>query len=263
MSQISHYATEILERHNNQLFKDHCRGLMRTTDENKAIASLALAVFGEAPAVNDNGFMGSSEDADNESGLVAHAKRELELAGLFDESADYGPQIADSVLELVRVLAAQGHSGGSAMATLEVFDLVARYKPLAPVGKTEDEWIKVADELAPSEANGLWQNNRRSTTFSRDGGNTWYDIEDASLNNGDMHRRYEDLKLGDISIGEDRVRVKDDAYEGHAGSRHNGQEGLVVGVRNGLVTVKYDSDDRDLMGHQHQAGKLERYIDKV
>jgi hypothetical protein len=34
-------------------------------------------------------------------------------------------------------------------------------------------------------ADEMWQNRRRSTTFSRDGGRTWYDIDDPSLDNGD------------------------------------------------------------------------------
>lgn len=113
--------------------------------------------------------------------LVDHAKYELKLAGLFDNDSDYDGMLGDAVLELVKVFAKQGHSGFSAHRTLELFNIVANFKPLTPIGSTKDEW---ADQ---SEASGrpMWQNKRRASTFSRDGGKTWYDIDDRSLNNGD------------------------------------------------------------------------------
>lgn len=115
------------------------------------------------------------------SNLVDHAKKELELAGLFDKDSDYDGMIGDAVMELVKVFAAQGHSGFSAHQTLSIFERVAKYKPLTPIGTTEDEWVN------QSELSGypIWQNKRRGTTFSRDGGKTWYDIDDPKLNNGD------------------------------------------------------------------------------
>lgn len=114
------------------------------------------------------------------SNLVDHAKEELQLAGLFDKDSDYDGMLGNAVLELVKVFAKQGHSGFSAKATLELFNTVASFKPLTPIGTTKDEWIDM------SEASGepTWQNRRRGTTFSRDGGKTWYDIDDPKLNNG-------------------------------------------------------------------------------
>lgn len=124
------------------------------------------------------------------SNLVKHAKKELELAGLFDKDSDYDGMLGMAVLELVKVFAKQGHSGFSANWTLEVFDKVARFKPLTPIGKSKDEWMNVSD----SSTEPTWQNTRRSTTFSRDGGKTWYDIDDASLNNGDVWVRRSPLQ---------------------------------------------------------------------
>lgn len=122
------------------------------------------------------------------SNLVDHARKELELAGLFDKDSDYSGDLGTSVLELVKVFAKQGHSGFSAMRTLQIFNEVARFKPLTPIGKSKDEWMNILEMGATGEES-LWQNIRRSTTFSRDGGKTWYDIDDPKLNNGDTWKR--------------------------------------------------------------------------
>lgn len=116
-----------------------------------------------------------------ESNLIQHAKNELKLAGLFDKDSDYDGMLGKAVLELVKVFSKQGHSGFSAHQTLKIFNIVANYKPLTPIGKTMTEWMNVG-EMSGYE---LWQNTRRSTTFSRDAGQTWYDIDDPKLNNGD------------------------------------------------------------------------------
>ena len=119
------------------------------------------------------------------SNLTDHAKYELELAGMFDKDSDYEGMLGTAVMELVEVFAKQGHSGFSAHRTLAIFNEVANFKPLAPIGKSPDEWVD------QSEASGepMWQNKRRGSTFSRDGGKTWYDIDYPKLNNGDTWKK--------------------------------------------------------------------------
>lgn len=119
------------------------------------------------------------------SNLVDHAKEELKLAGLFDEGSDYDGMLGDAVLELVEVFAKQGHSGFSAQRTLAIFNEVANFKPLTPIGTTEGEWVN----MSGISNEPMWQNRRRGTTFSRDGGKTWYDIDDPKLNNRDVWQR--------------------------------------------------------------------------
>jgi hypothetical protein len=120
---------------------------------------------------------------DEVSNLVKHAEKELKLAGLFDKDSDYDGMLGEAVLELVKVFSKQGHSGFSAHQTLKIFNIVADYKPLTPIGKSKDEWMNVSENCDGYE---MWQNKRRGTTFSRDGGKTWYDIDDPKLNNGDV-----------------------------------------------------------------------------
>jgi len=100
--------------------------------------------------------------------LVEHAEREMKLAGLYDKDADYGGMIPEAVMALVKAHAEQGHSGASHALTLQIFNRVINFKTLTPVSSS-DHWNEV-------EA-GLWQNSRQSSVFSKDGGQTWYDID--------------------------------------------------------------------------------------
>lgn len=115
------------------------------------------------------------------SNLIKHARYEMDRAGLFDADADYGGAHAKQVMELIEMFDTQGHSGMSAAITLKLFCELAQFNPLGDITSDPEEWTDVAwfgDEP-------LWQNKRRGTSFSRDGGKTWYDIEDPDLDNGD------------------------------------------------------------------------------
>lgn len=114
------------------------------------------------------------------SNLVAYAETELERAGLFDKDSDYNGMLGDAALELVKVFAKQGHSGMSASIVTSLVEKLMRYEPLTPLTYEPDEWNDV------SEASGtpMWQNKRKSTTFSVDGGKTHYDLDDPKASDG-------------------------------------------------------------------------------
>jgi hypothetical protein len=122
----------------------------------------------------------SRPDWDEEgSGLMRHAKHELRLAGMYDADCDYGPGvIAEHVLALMRVFAAGGHSGGSAWLARSLFNKLAAYEPLSALTSSPDEWMVIQDPGSPSEPTGLWQNRRKGSCFSRDGGHSYYDIDE-------------------------------------------------------------------------------------
>ena len=108
--------------------------------------------------------------------LVDHTQRELAIAGLDKPDADYNGDIAKAVLALMEVFAAQGHSGFSAMLTLDIFNKLARFKTLTPITSDPSEWMDVADRM-PNGDPPVWQNKRQSSCFSNDGGQTYYDID--------------------------------------------------------------------------------------
>lgn len=112
--------------------------------------------------------------------LVKHAETELRLAGLFDADSDYGGALGTAVLELVKAFAAQGHSGFSAGMVRELFSTLSNWKTLTPLTSNPDEWMCVTEEMLPNGAGPMWQSKRSPGFFSRDGGATWYDLDDPT-----------------------------------------------------------------------------------
>lgn len=106
-------------------------------------------------------------------GLEQFAIDEMKRAGLYDTDADYGGMIPEAVIALVKAHAQNDHSGGSHWLTLKIFNEVINYKPLTPISADPSEWMEVGNDSRGT----CFQNMRRSTCFSYDGGKTWYDID--------------------------------------------------------------------------------------
>jgi hypothetical protein len=106
--------------------------------------------------------------------LEVFAEKELWLAGLMAEESDFDGGVGKAVLELVKVFAAQGHSGYSARMTIEAFQKVAKFEPLTPLKNP-----KFTGEYIVHENSDVitMQSTRRQSVFSEDGGKTWYDID--------------------------------------------------------------------------------------
>lgn len=109
-----------------------------------------------------------------ESNLVRHAREELRRAGLFDDDADYGPEFAEHIVNVVAIFATGGHSGGSAALAIALLERLLCFEPLTPLTRDPAEWNNVGE--------GMWQNRRCPSTFSVDGGQTWYDLNDIKEN---------------------------------------------------------------------------------
>jgi hypothetical protein len=106
----------------------------------------------------------------SDSALKAHARRELELAGLFDKDSDYGGMLGEAVMRLMDVFSGEGHSGASAAMAVALFEKVARYQPLTPLTGADHEWSEPFDEA------GTRQNRRCGHVFKRADGSA-YDID--------------------------------------------------------------------------------------
>ena len=114
---------------------------------------------------------------EEESNLVAHARRELAALG-------NGPEVDDHVIEIVKIFAAAGHSGSSAAYTVSVIEALLSYKNLTPLTNNPDEWF-FHGETVWGSADGVWQNKRCGEAFSNDGGKTYYLISEGG---NDKHR---------------------------------------------------------------------------
>lgn len=111
------------------------------------------------------------------SNLIRHAEEEMRRVGLYDKDSDYDGKIPEAVMKLIRPFAEEGHSGGSAGLTLEIFNCLARYKTLSPITNDPAEWTDVSGHGSP-DGKPLWQNRRDSSFFSNDGGKTGYSVDD-------------------------------------------------------------------------------------
>lgn len=111
--------------------------------------------------------------------LVAHAEREMRLAGLYDKDADYGGMLPDAVMALVKAHAEQGHSGFSHSMVIHIFNKVVNFKTLTPLTSNPDEWEDVSECIGKP----CWQSKRDPAYFSDDNGKTWYTNDEKGNQN--------------------------------------------------------------------------------
>lgn len=103
-------------------------------------------------------------------GLINHAKKELEIAGLFSKEEDfYGGMTGEAVMELIEVFSKQGHSGMSASIVADLFHKLANYEQLQPLTGKDEEWglLDYGDDLK-------YQNLRNSGVFKYSDGTVTY-----------------------------------------------------------------------------------------
>jgi hypothetical protein len=94
----------------------------------------------------------------SDSGYIAHAKRELADSLKSEEN---GPNrwMANDLIALLSVFAAQGHSGSSAPWCASAFAKLAKFEPLGPLTGADSEWHEVG--------NGVFQNLRCGHVFKQ------------------------------------------------------------------------------------------------
>lgn len=110
--------------------------------------------------------------------LTNYAKSEFIRAGWCDESLNFNDDmqklICENLLELLTVLSNQGHSGFSHGYLMNLFNLLANFKPIAPITGEESEWSE------PYGDDGARQNKIISSVFMESDGSV-YDIDAAYM----------------------------------------------------------------------------------
>jgi hypothetical protein len=131
-----------------------------------------------------------------EESLAAHAERELKLAGLFDKDSDYEGMLGEAVLELMEVFAKQGHSGFSAMLAMDLFGRLAKFEALTELTDNPEEWNDISEY---QDGEPGWQSVRSPSCFSKDGGKTYYNLDDLEVEhvdeNGVSYLTYDGKKI--------------------------------------------------------------------
>lgn len=103
-----------------------------------------------------------------ESNLVAYARNELEIAGLFGEGSDYDGMLGHAVLNVVQAFSGSGHSGASAGMAVAILEKVLRYEPLTPLTGEESEWT-----ILDYDDRMYAQSKRCPSVFQRRDGTAW------------------------------------------------------------------------------------------
>lgn len=100
--------------------------------------------------------------------MKEHFKSECDLIGWndptkYEEQDDYEvqQQIITCVNDVLTVIEEQGHSGHSFPYFFNLLEKAANFKPLTPLTGEDSEWNEVG--------NNIFQNNRCSNVFKRDG----------------------------------------------------------------------------------------------
>ena len=80
------------------------------------------------------------------SNLIEHAKIELDVIGLREDSEDeMNVAMRNHILHMVTEFAKEDHSGFSASYVINILTKLFSYKPLSPLTGDDSEWINVGD----------------------------------------------------------------------------------------------------------------------
>lgn len=114
-------------------------------------------------------------EAGGDSALIQFAKAELKAAGYdMDDHSDHpNAWMRDNLLQLLRVLSSQGHSGHSNAYLISAFAQLASFKPLGMLTGEDSEWVEVGTE---EDGGPLYQNKRCSSVFKGADGKA-YNVE--------------------------------------------------------------------------------------
>lgn len=144
------------------------------------------------------------DETPDESNLMIHARRELELLG--EE-----PEIVDGYLKMIQIFVDMGHSGGSASIFIPTLNRLLWFKNLTPLTDDPDEWVHHTEEVW-GEPGGVWQNVRNGEAFSDDGGKTYTLLsEEAPTSESDKPKHHSAHRLpdGQLVIAEDLYSTND------------------------------------------------------
>jgi hypothetical protein len=93
---------------------------------------------------------------------------------MFDEDADYGGALGESILDIMKEFSKQGHSGGSAGITTAILEKLLRWQPLTDLTDDPEEWMDIADMMGGET---MYQSRRNPSCFSTDL-KQYYNIDD-------------------------------------------------------------------------------------
>lgn len=124
-----------------------------------------------------------------------HAWQEFRAADWTDENGQFKDEMQEAIcrhlIKLLNVFAEEGHSGTTALYTIDLFKKLASFEPVAPLTGEEWEWVDVAEQ----NGGPLYQNKRCGHVFKDPNGAydiegiVWYELYNNG-ETGEKHRVY-------------------------------------------------------------------------
>lgn len=115
------------------------------------------------------------------SNYIRHAMTEFRAAGWVDEtgkfSDDMQEAICNHVIKLLEVFGDEGHSGSSAPYTINVFEKLAKFEPIAPLTGEDWEWSDVSEYSPDGITFHSWYQNKRCSHVFKDADGRAYDSQ--------------------------------------------------------------------------------------
>jgi hypothetical protein len=118
--------------------------------------------------LNDDRY--DSDFPPHQSPLYKHADLELTRVGLGPDESGDKLQIRKHLLNLIEIIANEGHSGFSALWTAGVLDRLIQFKPLSDLTFDDDQWTETEPGVFQHKRDpAVWSNDDKRTYFNFDG----------------------------------------------------------------------------------------------
>lgn len=159
-------------------------------------------------------------DLSNNNKLIAHAEREMVLAGISTPDNPESARLANYALSIIRIISSQQHTGRTVQLTLQLVNALASFQLLSPLTANPIEWH--------DEREGKRINKRMPSVFMDKDGNVWnsaaiaWDVEGKHIFTGDLPGEYTSTqplmlpcypKMIKIVINEDSSLKRPEDYE--------------------------------------------------
>lgn len=140
-----------------------------------------------------------------DSKIVAHARRELGMAGTFEKNEHYDGSIGRGTLALVKLFSEWCGSDHAKMETMAMsFNQLIAGELLSPPTTDPDEW-----ETVEGAGEGVVRNKRCPFYASKDNGATWTHIQNQESGRSKNHlSKEEPADEGTNNIPEDKAEEK-------------------------------------------------------
>lgn len=174
-----------------------------------------------------------------DSKLVGHARRELEIAGLFtpNKKDDYDGFIGKGVLALVKVFDEWSEDDANKMSALhQVFNFLVQGDLLSPPSNDPDEW-----EDFTVEGQTVRRNKRNIFYITRDEGKTWFNLRNEQRGVCNDYKTGKPIKGVVLDDGPSETN-EDKSGTTNAGNKRHGKNSIKSAIADGATAPSAEGE---------------------